>query len=127
MAFSSTEPVGWTQRRRMPVDVPSQTVVISWLANPYCRFGPASTSARSPANRPNTRMEVSAAGSLHDGSSPVGWSRGMASRAGPASRAADSAARTRSSSCAAAVTATLELTTPAAMPPSTATNATTVT
>ena len=29
-----TDPVGCTQRRRMPVEVPSQVVVISWLAKP---------------------------------------------------------------------------------------------
>ena len=34
LTFSSTDPVGCTQRRRMPVEVPSQVVTISWLAKP---------------------------------------------------------------------------------------------
>ena len=126
-ALSSTEPVGCTQRRRTPADVPSQVVTSAWLANPYCRCGPASTSARPPANPPNTPIEVSAASSSQVVSPVVGPGRSAASRAGPASRAEASAARTRSASCAGSVIATPDATTPAAVPPSTATTATTVT
>ena len=126
LVLSSTEPVGCTQRRRTPVDVPSHTVVRSWLAKPYCRCGPARTSASPSTRRPNTPIEVSAASSSHPVSAPLGSGSGMASCAGPASRAAASAARTRSASCAGSVTAALELTTPAAVPPSTYTTAITV-
>src|SRR6185312_17144017 len=127
LALSSIDPVGCTQRLRRPVDVPSQVVVSSWLAKPYWRCGPASTSASPDASGPNTPIEVSAPLSAQPGSSPAGSGSGAASSAGPASRAAASAAATSSSSGARAVTAALELATPAATPPSTATNATTVT
>ena len=34
LTLSSIDPVGWTQRRRTPAEVPNQTVVTSWLAKP---------------------------------------------------------------------------------------------
>ncbi len=118
LAFSSSVPVGWSCRRRSPVEVPRYVDTSSWLAKPYSSRPPARARANaSPsagAKSANTAEEVSAGASVKSGAAGTPSTSGCASSAGPAPRAAASAARTSgSSSC--EVTAERD-TTPEAVP-----------
>jgi hypothetical protein len=122
LPLSSTRPEGWSCRSRSPVEVPRYVVAIECSAKPNSsslrsRASPkASPSAG--AKSPNTLIEVSAASASH-GPDPGGTSltRGIASSAGPASRAARSLACTRSAMSGVPVRATVPAAIPA--PPST--------
>ncbi len=128
LAFSSSVPLGWSCRSRSPVDVPTYVEVSSWLAKPYSSRPPAraraNASPRAGAKSANTADDVSAGASVKSGDAGTSVTRGCASSAGPAPRAAASAARTRGSSSS-LVTAERE-TTPDAVPSRPSTVATTV-
>ncbi len=128
LALSSSVPFGWSCRSRSPVDVPTYVDTSSWLAKPYSSRPPARARAKaSPsagAKSANTAEEVSAGASVNSGDRATPVTSGCASSAGPAPRAAASAARTRGSSSS-AVTADRD-TTPEAVPSLPSTVATTV-
>lgn len=128
MAFSSSVPFGWSWRSRSPVDVPRYVDVSWWCAKPYSSRPPAraraKASPRAGANSANTSELVSAGASVKSGDEGTPVTSGCASSAGPAPRAAASAART-SGSRSSAVTAERD-TTPDAAPSAPSTVAMTV-
>ena len=94
-ALISTDPVGWTKRRRTPVEVARNVVSTMWWANPYSVSVPANPTDRARATSAKAPAPVAGIGSPQSAGSPEPVSSGALSLAAGAAWATSSAAATK--------------------------------
>ena len=96
LALISTDPVGWVNRRRSPVEVATKVVSTTWRAYPKSVSRPANPRVSASAIPPKASMPVRGLGASQSVGAASAGSAGALSRAGGAAAAAAWEATTRS-------------------------------